>query len=112
LSTTSPIVSFQSTGGEMRSLARLRPHHADQDADHHEQLRDAQRCNCHHHSRRVAEPADQCELDHHARDDRQQEPGGEPQQVRPAPEDDEAAANEVGTVPNSACAKLTTRLAR
>ena len=61
----------------------------DQDADHDQQLGDAQRGHGDHQPGRVSEPADQGELDDHTSDDRQHQPGGQPEQVRPAPEDDE-----------------------
>ena len=65
------------------------PPSRDEDADHDQQLGDAERRDRDHQSRRVAEAADQRELDHDARDDRHHQAGREAEQVRPTPEEDE-----------------------
>jgi hypothetical protein len=60
-----------------------------EDAEHDEQLIDAEGCHGEHEARRVAESTDEDELDHCAQHDRDRESDDEPNRVSPSPEDDE-----------------------
>ena len=87
---TCPTVSFHPTG-RRNALARqvAAPPPRDQDADDDQQLGDSERRHGDHQARRVAEAADEGELDNNAGHDRHDQTSAEPEEVRPTPEEDE-----------------------